>query len=85
MASQEFHQHLTGAVIGSGGGGEKASEAEKTEAKKKPSWRRDSPPSAARIVRKHGLTEPRFSPEKCLSKPQNPHHPLHALLGAGWT
>jgi len=20
-------------------------------------------------------------PEKCLSKPQNPHHPLHALLG----
>jgi hypothetical protein len=21
-------------------------------------------------------------PDKCLSKPQNPHHPLHALLGA---
>ena len=34
MASQEFHQHLTGAVIGSGGGGEKASETEKTKSQK---------------------------------------------------
>jgi len=55
-----------------------ARKPEKLEARKRLEKRADSPPSAARIVRKHALTEPTHRRDKCLgARLETPFARLH--------